>query len=76
MKRSVKADCRKDIEDLARKVFNSGGVMCHVDGMTCCNICVDCGRRFCDCAPNSCERELGCGCHATRGGVCPKGWVR
>jgi len=73
--RGRSVDYREDVADLV-KAQNEKRAMCHVDGMTCCSICVYCGRRFCDCAPDSCERELGRGCSATRGGVCPKGWVR
>jgi len=52
-----------------------GTVKCPYDGLSCCSICKDCGRRFCECGePNACERMLGRGCSGTRGEGCPKGW--
>jgi len=71
MKRDVADGYCRDIE----RLVNAESI-CPKDGLKCCSVCKDCGKRFCECAPNSCERELGLGCSATRDGDCPKGWSR
>ena len=66
---------RKEIDGLVASQ-NRGLLICPSDGFSCCSICEDCGRRFCECGESSaCERMLGRGCSATRGGDCPKGWL-
>jgi len=61
---------RKEVERLTKVTF-----LCPFDRLSCCSICKDCGRRFCECGhPNACERMLGRGCSGTRGEGCPKGW--
>ena len=73
MKIDVADIYRRCVEDLVDTQRSESP--CPYDGLTCCSICVDCGKRFCECAaPNSCERMSGVGCSGTRGEGCPKGW--
>ena len=74
MKKDIADIYRRCVEDLITVQLSESP--CPNDGLSCCQICVDCGKRFCDCAPNSCERERGLGCSGTRGEGCPKGWVK
>jgi len=73
MKSDVADIYRRCVEDLVDT--QRAESPCPRDGLSCCSICGDCGKRFCECgAPNSCERELGHSCSGTRGEGCPKGW--
>jgi len=69
---------RNELERLA-SLQHSQKTPCPYDGFSCCSICEDCGKRFCECGAGAdvCMRSDPDSCPVVRGEApCPKGWKK